>query len=100
MTRYPAPGSRRRMPASAFAAGFGAVAALVLSLAAGCAPTTDEDALVAGIGTPRAARAAGAGWGVSRGRGTGADVVLLTVRVWLPLGLSPEDIRAVILALN
>jgi alpha-beta hydrolase superfamily lysophospholipase len=88
------------MPASAFAAGFGAVAALVLSLAAGCAPTTDEDALVAGIGTPRAAPAASPEPGFSRGRFTAADGVVLPLRVWLPPGLIPDDIRAVILALH
>jgi alpha-beta hydrolase superfamily lysophospholipase len=70
-----------------------AVAALML---AGCAPTTDEDARLAGIGTPRAAadpkptpRLAGSSF-------VAADGQVLPLRRWLPAG----ETKAVILALH
>ena len=68
----------------------------VLTLAAGCAPTIDEDARLAGIGTARAAPEADP---TPRFIGTSfvaADGQALPLRKWLPR----SQIKAVILALH
>jgi acylglycerol lipase len=72
----------------------GVVVALLMSAA--CAPTTDHDARLAGIGT---ARAAPEPKPVPRFTGTGfvtADGQVLPLRKWLPKG----DVKGVILALH
>src|SRR5205814_80154 len=73
-----------------------ALVLLGLLLSAGCAPTTDEDARLAGIGT---ARAAAEPKPVPRFAGRGfvtADGTVLPLRQWLPAG----PVKAVILALH
>jgi acylglycerol lipase len=80
-----------------FATGIGCVPVLVaLLLSTGCAPTTDEDVRLAGIGTVRAApeprpmpRFAETGFVTADGR-------VLPLRKWLPKG----EMRGVILALH
>ena len=70
------------------------LAALLLS--AGCAPTIDEDARLAGIGTARAAPQPNP---IPRFTGTSfvaADGQVLPLRKWLPKGA----VKAVILALH
>jgi alpha-beta hydrolase superfamily lysophospholipase len=69
---------------------------LALLLSAGCAPTIDEDARLAGIGT---ARAAPEPKPMPRFTETGfvtADGLVLPLRVWLPRG----EVKAVVLALH
>jgi acylglycerol lipase len=73
-----------------------ALALVVLLLSPGCAPTTDEDARLAGIGT---ARAAPEPRPMPRFTETGfvtADGRVLPLRKWLPQG----EVRGVILALH
>ena len=73
----------------------------MLLLGAGCAPTIDEDARLAGIGTPRAAPEPNP---IPRFAGTSfvaADGQVLPLRKWLPARGTGEDaVKAVILALH
>jgi alpha-beta hydrolase superfamily lysophospholipase len=71
-----------------------------LALLAGCAPQTEEAAVAAGIGTARAAPVPGPVPRFSQRRFVAADGAVMPLRVWLPAGLVPENIRAVILALH
>jgi alpha-beta hydrolase superfamily lysophospholipase len=69
---------------------------LALLLSAGCAPTIDEDARLAGIGMARAAPEPNS---MPRFTGTGfvtADGLVLPLREWLPR----DEIKAVVLALH
>ncbi|HEU0217906.1 MAG TPA: alpha/beta hydrolase [Stellaceae bacterium] len=72
----------------------GLLAALLFS--AGCAPTTDEDARVAGIGTPRAAPDPKPAPRFTASGFVAADGQVLPLRRWLP----PGAVEAVILALH
>jgi alpha-beta hydrolase superfamily lysophospholipase len=77
----------------------GGAVMLALLLLAGCAPTTDEDARTAGIGTARAApeppppHFAEAGF-------IAADGQVLPLRKWLPTGDRTPEVKTVILALH
>jgi acylglycerol lipase len=75
--------------------------AVAATLAAGCAPTIDEDARLAGIGTARAAPEANP---TPRFVGTSfvaADGQVLPLRQWLPpAGNDRSQVKAVILALH
>ncbi len=73
---------------------------LALLLQVGCAPSTDEDARLAGIGTARAVpeppplpRFTEAGF-------IAADGQVLPLRKWLPTGDRGREVKAVILALH
>jgi alpha-beta hydrolase superfamily lysophospholipase len=73
---------------------------LALLLQVGCAPSTDEDARLAGIGTARAVpeppplpRFTDAGF-------IAADGQVLPLRKWLPTGDRGREVKAVILALH
>jgi acylglycerol lipase len=68
----------------------------VLTLAAGCAPTIDEDARLAGIGTARAAPEADPTPRLIGASFVAADGQVLPLRQWLPR----SQIKAVILALH
>jgi alpha-beta hydrolase superfamily lysophospholipase len=104
MIRYPVSGGCGRRRTGLLAAGVAAaVAALVLALLvliSGCAPRTEEEAVLAGIGTPRAAAEPAPAPRISQRRFVAADGAVLPLEVWLPPGLVPDNIRAVILALH
>ena len=68
----------------------------VLLLSAGCAPTIDEDARLAGIGTARAAPEPNPRPDFTRTSLVAADGRVLPLRKWLPGG----QVKAVILALH
>src|SRR5215469_3729123 len=67
-----------------------------LLLVAGCAPTTDEDARLAGIGTIRAATDPKPKPHFTDTGFTAADGQVLPLRKWLPKG----EVKAVLLALH
>jgi alpha-beta hydrolase superfamily lysophospholipase len=70
-------------------------------LAAGCAPTIDEDARLSGIGTARAAAEAKPTPRFSGTNFVAADGQVLPLRKWLPSGASGNgEVKAVILALH
>jgi alpha-beta hydrolase superfamily lysophospholipase len=69
---------------------------VALLLSTGCAPTTDEDVRLAGIGTARAAPERQSTPRFSGERFIAADGQVLPLRRWLPNG----PVRAVILALH
>ena len=71
-------------------------ALLVLLLSAGCAPTTDEDARLTGIGTMRAAPEPSPVPHFTDSSFVTADGQVLPLRKWLPTG----EVKAVILALH
>jgi alpha-beta hydrolase superfamily lysophospholipase len=73
-----------------------ASALVALLLSAGCAPTIDEDARLAGIGTARAALVPKPVPRVAAGQFVTADGQVLPLRKWLPNG----EVKAVILALH
>jgi len=110
MTRYRVSAGRKREPAIELLVRFGAAVAVLLPpvlllMAAGCAPTIDDDARLAGIGTARAANskitaAAAPAPRFSQARFVTADGERLPLRVWLPAGLIPDGVRAVVLALH
>src|SRR5690242_15687277 len=96
ITGNPIPCERGVRKPPAFPSRIGCICLAIVLLAAGCAPTVDEDVRLAGIGTPRAApepkpipRFAGDGF-------VAADGQVLPLRKWLPRG----EIKAVILALH
>jgi alpha-beta hydrolase superfamily lysophospholipase len=78
-----------------------ALVGIALTLAAGCAPTIDEDARLAGIGTARAASEANP---IPRFTGSSfvaADGQVLPLRKWLPAKAGGGGaVKAVILALH
>jgi acylglycerol lipase len=75
--------------------------AATLLLSAGCAPTIDEDARLAGIGTARAARAPNPIPRFTAESLVAADGQVLPLRRWLPPGGNGAgQVKAVILALH
>jgi acylglycerol lipase len=75
--------------------------AATLLLSAGCAPTIDEDARLAGIGTVRAARAPNPIPRFTAESFVAADGQVLPLRRWLPPGGNGAgQVKAVILALH
>src|SRR5271165_6852253 len=93
MTCTPFPGRHRRPTAAGLG---GALAAAVFLLLAGCAPTTDEEVRLTGIGTARASAAAKPVAHFAETSFTTADGQVLPLYRWLPQG----EIKAVILALH
>jgi len=69
-------------------------------LLAGCAPTTDEDARLAGIGTARAAPEPPPLPHFTEASFIAADGRVLPLRKWLPTGYAAHEVKAVILALH
>jgi acylglycerol lipase len=79
----------------------GLCGALMLALLlAGCAPSADEDARLAGIGTARAAPEPPPQPHFTEGGFIAADGAVLPLRKWLPTGDPGHEVKAVILALH
>ena len=77
------------------------LAAVALTLTAGCAPTVDEDARLAGIGAPRAAPEPKQVPHFTETAFVAADGAVLPLRKWLPpTGGRADEVKAVILALH
>jgi len=73
---------------------------LALLVLAGCAPNTEEDARLAGIGTARAAPAPPPLPYFTDAGFIAADGQVLPLRKWLPQGDVGHEVKAVILALH
>jgi alpha-beta hydrolase superfamily lysophospholipase len=75
--------------------------AAALTLSAGCAPTIDEDARLAGVGTARAAPEPNPLPRFTGSSFAAADGQVLPLRSWLPpRGIRGGEVKAVILALH
>jgi len=77
-----------------------ALTLIALLLPVGCAPTTDQDVRVAGIGTARAAPEPKPTPRFTDTSFIAADGQVLPLRKWLPPGEAEHEVRAVILALH
>ena len=77
-----------------------ALTLIALLLPVGCAPTTDQDVRLAGIGTARAAPEPKPTPRFTDTSFIAADGQVLPLRKWLPPGEAEHEVRAVILALH
>ena len=73
---------------------------IALLLPVGCAPTTDQDVRLAGIGTARAAPEPKPTPRFTDTSFIAADGQVLPLRKWLPPGAAEHEVKAVILALH